>query len=237
MSRRLPSGDSAVGAGRLELMASEATKALLSVATHLRPQFQALGYRKHRLMFRRSVTDGLDHVVDLQPGRSYLYGKFTVNLGVYVREAEVNVEQLPDSARAIYRAGDHPQLTRRLGSLLPEGKDTWWPVDNPDQAASDVAHGLEMFGFPWLARLSDINQVLEALESSPLPNHEYNAPIRLVAMRIRLAQGDHLRAELDFADHVSFEKSQGTLAGHAEYMARIAAAEDFNVSVPLSAPD
>ncbi len=218
-------------------MASEATQALLSVASDLGPVFRDHGYRKHRLTFRRAVSDGIDHVVDLQPGKQHLHGRFTVNLGVYIREAEPKVDQFPDIARAFYAPGKHPQLRQRLGHLLPEGEDMWWPLDQPRLSASEVAHALEAFGFPWLARLGDVDQVLEVLESSPLPDRQYNAPIRLVAMRIRLANGDRVRAELDFADHVAFEMSRGISSGHSEYLARIAAAEHFDVAVPHSASD
>jgi hypothetical protein len=156
-----------------------------------------------------------------------------VNLGVYIREAEPNVEHFPDSTRANYRAGEYPQLSRRLGFLLPEAKDTWWSLDQPlHTTTSAVAHALNAFGFPWLDQLSDLDQVLEILERSALPDPEFNAPIRLVAMRIRLAKGDRQQAELDFADHVAFERERGIPSGHLEYLARIATAENFNVSVP-----
>ncbi len=61
------------------------------------PMLRAAGFRKRRHSFNRTTTGSLTHVVDFQMGsflppsahevppiRFNMYGKFTVNLGVFV---------------------------------------------------------------------------------------------------------------------------------------------------------
>jgi uncharacterized protein DUF4304 len=70
---------------------------------HLNPWFRQAGFRKHGRTYNRTTTDGLTHVIGFQMGsfdppgtthipglRENLYGRFTVNLGVYVPEVARN---------------------------------------------------------------------------------------------------------------------------------------------------
>src|SRR5689334_7124445 len=71
--------------------------------THLDPLLGQAGFRKHGRTYSRITTDGLTHFIGFQMGRfdppgttdipglkENLYGRFTVNLGVYVPEVARN---------------------------------------------------------------------------------------------------------------------------------------------------
>lgn len=73
-----------------------------ALQAHLNPWFRQAGFRKHGRTYNRTTTDGLTHVVGFQMGsfdppgtthipglRENLYGRFAVNLGVYVPEVAV----------------------------------------------------------------------------------------------------------------------------------------------------
>ena len=78
---------------------SEASKAMDEILSALSPCFKERGFRAQRRTFNRVTSDDLTHVVQFQMGRfdppgtnfiagmrENMYGKFSVNVGVYVPE-------------------------------------------------------------------------------------------------------------------------------------------------------
>src|SRR3712207_1951027 len=74
-------------------------KAMSAVVSQLHPVLKRNGFRKRRHTFNREPEDGLVQVVNFQMGahqvgepvevpglRADLYGRFTVNLGVFLRD-------------------------------------------------------------------------------------------------------------------------------------------------------
>ncbi|WP_346384749.1 DUF4304 domain-containing protein, partial [Nocardioides sp.] len=143
------------------------------IVASIAPSMKAEGFRKRRHAFNRRVgDDGFVQMLSFQMGasdppgtveipglRSNLYGRFTVNLGVFVP--------------AIHRGGlterdwysdYHCQLRKRIGELLPEQADVWWRLDHPD-AEADVAAAIRDHGLPWLARFENYAELLDLWSS------------------------------------------------------------------------
>ncbi|MCS5722889.1 DUF4304 domain-containing protein [Herbiconiux sp. CPCC 203407] len=136
------------------------------------PQLKALGFRKRRHSFNRSVGDGITHVLNFQMGssnppgtveipglRPNLQGRFTVNVGVHS----------PSMPRQRYRQLTwineyNCQLRKRLGFLLPEQDDVWWHLDHPD-AGVDAIRAVIDVGVPWLDRFQSSESIWSAFEA------------------------------------------------------------------------
>src|SRR5262249_41248071 len=86
------------------------TPALTAVVKSVAPLLKEAGFKRKRHSFNREVEPGLIHVVRFQAGqfpigdyevpgmpwlRQNLWGKFTVNLGVYVNEVWVATSRQP----------------------------------------------------------------------------------------------------------------------------------------------
>ncbi len=79
---------------------------------------------------------------------------FTVNLLVVSREAwEREIVQRPFIGPKP-SANTHPGVFawwKRLGTLMPDGEDKWWPVragKNTSEVAQEVLEAIEMYGLP-----------------------------------------------------------------------------------------
>lgn len=128
------------------------------------------GFKKKGRTYNRQAGDGLIHVVNFQMGQypigSYVipgvresyYGKFVVNLGVYLPCVAHRERGLVE--KRIYQDYDC-EIRDRLGALAYEGRDVWWSLDNSTQATGDLLIQLmRQFGLPFLARYSDYSAVL-----------------------------------------------------------------------------
>lgn len=152
------------------------------VVADVAPLLKVAGFRKRRHTFNRSPEPGLVQVVNFQmgafeppgPGSEFhrtaresiglagnLYGRFTVNLGVYVAEMV-----LPGSD---HRGGwvNHYdcQLRKRIGELLALRKDVWWSLDDFETAASTALDALQEAGIPWLDGLVSRDAILALYEA------------------------------------------------------------------------
>jgi Domain of unknown function (DUF4304) len=98
-----------------------------SLVSLIRQDLRPLGYRKSKRLFNRLQPDGIIHVIDFQMGANWssLWGKFTVEVGVFVPEAfSILYEKEP------------PKFVRspicvereRIGTLGKSRKDTWWDL-------------------------------------------------------------------------------------------------------------
>jgi hypothetical protein len=149
-------------------MTTKPADAMAAVVTGVAPLLKAAGFRKKRHTFNRSVEPGMVHVVNFQMGsyeppgttdvapfRVSTYGKFTVNLGVYVSEMVIEESLRPKNWVHEYDC----QLRMRLGQLF--GEDVWWPLDDPTEATSLVQTGVGTAGLPWLDRFSSRAELVE----------------------------------------------------------------------------
>ncbi len=133
------------------------------------PLLKSAGFKKRRHTFNRAVKDGLVHLVNFQMGpydpsgrpdvlagiRVNLHGLFTINLGVYVPEMDRG--GTPDSSWV----NDYDcQLSQRIGHLMPEQNDVWWPLDfEPSQ--DQAVDALREAGLPWLDKFTSRQTILD----------------------------------------------------------------------------
>ena len=127
---------------------SELASGLDAIQMRLAPELKARGFRVRGRTFNRQSTDGLIQVVNIQmgsfdpPGTTYrlglrenLYGRFTVNLGVYVPE----VATIHGGGAAKDWVREYNCCIRaRLGELGAEEADLWWSIARPDEVVGDL---------------------------------------------------------------------------------------------------
>ena len=119
-----------------------------------------LGFKKKGRSFNRQTEQGIYQVINLQSGRhefgdkhvipglrEHYYGKFTLNLGVMVKELyEMDIH---NKARDFYHE-HHCQIRVRL-SHLTNGQDFWWTISpNTKEIVNEIIEGLNEKGLPWL---------------------------------------------------------------------------------------
>jgi hypothetical protein len=144
-----------------------------AVVDLLAPVLKHAGFRKQRHTFNREAAPGLIHVVNFQMGpyevgdhpeipgfRDNLYGKFTVNLGVFVREVHDHMSKVPAPK---FVSEPDCEIRRRIGGLMPGARECWWSLDHDASAlAEDVAAPLEHAGLPFLDRFASREAILQA---------------------------------------------------------------------------
>jgi hypothetical protein len=186
-----------------------------TVVATIAPELKEAGFRKRRHAFNRPLDDGMTHVVDFQmarfhppgtpelpPFRLNLYGRFTVNLGVYVPEMLVDQRLAPKGW--VHEATC--QLRKRLGHLLPSGQDTSWSLDSPAEAAGAVGSAISSVGLPWLDELASRDSVVEAYRNRG-GDALGMAPRAPLEIGMLVAEGDRARAEAILRDYLSSDLS------------------------------
>lgn len=189
--------------------------------TALKPR----GFRKKGRTFNRVTDDGLTQVINLQMGsydppgtvhvpglRENLYGRFTVNLGVYVPE----VARMHGGGEAKGVVQEYQCCVReRLGSLA-EKRDVWWLVDAPATVIPDVLARLERDGLPFLERFRSRDSILRELED---PRNETVAvPHRIVRAIILVERGATAAAR----DLLAVQALETGNPGHPAYVRSLA---------------
>jgi hypothetical protein len=151
-------------------------RTMKQVVSELHPLLKEHGFRKQRHTFNRECEPGLVQVVSFQMGpydppgtveipglRDNLYGRFTVNLGVFVEQLHGYFSYVP---RAKFIAEPDCEIRRRLGELMPVSGDCWWRLDaDPIAVATDVRRALEDHGLPFLDSLKSRELIISAWDS------------------------------------------------------------------------
>jgi hypothetical protein len=110
------------------------------------------GYKKAARTFHR-IEEKCIKVVNVQASQGNIgsEGKFTINLGVYLPLIESWLERIKPSTGL---PKEYECTTRsRIGSLMPDQQDFWWPVNpqtNLAGLALEVRKAWETYGKPWL---------------------------------------------------------------------------------------
>jgi Domain of unknown function (DUF4304) len=144
-----------------------------AVATALRPFFKERGFRAEKRTFNRRTSDGLTHVLQFQMGRfdppgtnfipvlrENMYGKFTVNVGVYV--PEVFNLMFGCEKRSFIQEVDCC-VRRRLGELGPHHQDLWWPAGADARIVDDLRVRCERDVLPFFAKFETRDATLKEL--------------------------------------------------------------------------
>jgi hypothetical protein len=178
---------------------SELAETLDRVKAKLRAFLKGQDFRVRGRAFNRETSDGLTQVEHIQmgsfdpPGTTYipglrenLYGKFTINLGVYVPEvAEYQggrvVAPFIQEARCCVRA--------RLGTLGPESADVWWAIRRDEGVTDELELRLKRDGLPFLNRFETRDAILEELRGLTAPPFGASSPPRIVCAIILAGKG------------------------------------------------
>lgn len=180
--------------------------AMDAIVSTVHPALKAAGYRKRGRGFNREPTDGVVHVIHFQMGtpnlaqtaapgisRVDVVGRFTVNLGVYLRRIEP-FDDAPPPTDFVNEYNCH--LRRRLGYLIQAPQDRWWPLDDPDRIGALMQELLAGPARSWLRRHESWGGVLAQLEQAGYGSRTVSGnPDRLLATRMRLADGDRAGAQ------------------------------------------
>lgn len=123
------------------------------------------GYRKRRRTFNRNLDNGLVHVINFQMGsyppanfveipniRPNLYGRFTVNLGVFVPEIH-RIERSKEVPDFIHEYDC--EIRARLGHLITPSVDIWWSLEHHhDILCKEMLQLIDDHALPYLSRFS-----------------------------------------------------------------------------------
>jgi hypothetical protein len=148
-------------------------QAMKQVVRELHPLLKKSGFRKQRHTFNRECEAGLIQVVNFQMGpyevgdpveipglRENLYGKFAVNLGIFIEELH---GYFSTESRPRFVGEHHCEIRRRLGEMLPGEGELWWRLDaDPLAVAADVHRALEEYGLPFLDGLTSRDLIIQA---------------------------------------------------------------------------
>lgn len=206
--------------------------ALDTVQATLASLLKPVGFSRHGRSFNRRAEDGLVQVVNLETGRPALgtvpplpadlghlardlSGRFTVNLGIHVREIWDNDNPVPPGAVI---QDQHCQIRTRLAELyrLP---DAWWSLDRPTHPlALDIGRRMSAMGLPFLDRFGTRAAIIRGWVA-------FNDEELLLSSRARVDVALLLaaRGEPDGAIRLLAEQAKATpLRGHADYVRALA---------------
>jgi Domain of unknown function (DUF4304) len=181
---------------------SEPARNLDAILLDLKPFLKECEFRIRARAFNRTTIDGLTQVVQFQMGsfqppgtqeipglRPDLYGRFTVNLGVYVPEvARYGVGEagafVPEYACCI---------RTRLGHIGGERRDMWWEARADQRIVAEMRDRLKHDGFPFLERFGTRDQLLAECRTADyrLPFHP---GLRIPCAIIQAERGAHAEA-------------------------------------------
>jgi len=183
-----------------------------------------LGFKKKGRTFNRQTENGISQVINIQSGRyefgdkyvipgfrENFYGKFTVNLGVMVREIyELESHNKP---KDIYQDYDC-QIRERLPHLTIK-QDHWWTIsDDNNKTAKEVIDGLSSHGLDWLDNFENRDKICKNLGTS-----EGGSPRAKLDVAIIELYRDRTKAEKLFQDYYDNIEIKN---GHKEYVKGLA---------------
>jgi uncharacterized protein DUF4304 len=180
-----------------------------AIVASVAPALKTAGFRKRRHAFNREVGP-LTHVVSFQMGafdpsaagagvpfRPNLYGRFTVNLGVFA------LELLRTAPRAGDWVNDYDcQFRMRIGHLLSPAADTWWALDDPDVPRT-VELAIEQLGLPWLDRLGSCDAIIAAFLAGERASIGTSPAAAVDVAQLLLAGGRRAEAEAVARDYLA----------------------------------
>jgi hypothetical protein len=216
------------------MVKSELVAGMDELQQRLTPRLRQFGFSKHGRTHNRTTSDGLTQVVGFQmgsfdpPGTTYipglrenLYGRFAVNLGIYV----------PEVAR--HHGGGEPKkiirdynccIRSRLGRSAKG--EPWWAISYYDTVADEIGRLLEIEAFPLFRRFECRDQILAEF-SYVADNNDLIAVPRIVCALILFERGERGAAQrllaLQARDHTRNP-------GHPAYVADLARRLGIDIS-------
>jgi hypothetical protein len=183
---------------------SKIAQAMDEVQASVRPFLKEMGYRARARAFNRTTSDGITQVIEFQlgrfdpPGTHYVgfrqnfYGKFTVNVGLFVPELH---DYIWNGDRKLTFIHEYDcWISERLGCLGPERQDIWWELDSVAQQAADVFHRIERDALPFLSKFETRDAILNLWMKDGLAETDSDF-VRFTHSRQMLACGIILAAQ------------------------------------------
>lgn len=206
---------------------SELVQTLDIVQARLSPILKERKYKSKGRNFNCATSDGLTHVVHVQmggfdpPNATYvtgltrnLYGKFTINCGVFVPEVAEQSDSRPSSS---FIPEHNCCLRARLGRLGPERVDLWWNITVDGEIADEIARRLERDAFPFLARFESRDAILAELR--PVADPFYvGTPPRIICAIILASRGQRAEAR----ELLALQVVETRNPGHPAYVRKLA---------------
>lgn len=138
---------------------SEYAKNLNYIQAEVYKNLSLSGYNKQGRTFNRPLDSGLIHVIDFQMGRRYLYGKFTINLGVCIPEI---YKIIWDKDQPKFVDHGDCEINKRIGELLSPPEDLWWDLNkNPKKLSKKVLGLVEKRGLPFLNQFISHDDIIQ----------------------------------------------------------------------------
>jgi hypothetical protein len=148
------------------------------------------------------------------PFRMDMYGKFTINLGVYM-PALARQLLLPMPKGWINQYDCH--LRQRIGMLFADPADTWWSLADADLAAEVAREAVSHFALPWLESVSTVDDIHRRYltHGGHAVGLGVGAPLQIALLYID-------RGEIDVAEHILRDFLAGDLTvPHRRHVAEL----------------
>lgn len=204
---------------------SDLAKNLDKIQRQLRPLLKQQGFRERGRSFNRTTADGLTHVLAIwmanfdPPGtkhipglRSDYYGKFTIDIGVFVPEVHKWTKSY--SPREFIR---EPEccMRRRLGTLKTDFTDVWWDIRTDAAFIDDLQRRLRDTAFPFYERAENRDSILQQCVDSDYERLGFETPPRIVCAIILFERGERDAARSLLRQHI---QNSDDHPGHVEYV-------------------
>jgi hypothetical protein len=154
------------------------------------------------------------------PGlRPNLYGKFTVNLGVFVREV---YEATQRGAAPTFVHEYSCEFRVRLGELSSPPSDAWWSLsDQTQEAAVALADDLRLRAEPWFSRYATRDAIVRAQGGAERwPGWPARAPVSPAVMLVH--RGEKARARDLLRDYLAEEGPNPRNPKHRDWVFELA---------------
>lgn len=183
-----------------------------------------LGFKKRGRAFNRQTENGVWQVINFQSGQSPVgenyvipgiresfYGKFTVNMGVIIKELyEI---QMKGKEKAFYQDYDC-QIRTRLSHLISED-DYWWDITNENEIISDqIIEGLNDKGISWLDMFETREKICANWGNIKGSSNTSKLDVALIIFQTDKKKGGQLIQE--YYNNIESHK------GHKEYVKELA---------------
>jgi Domain of unknown function (DUF4304) len=184
---------------------SEYTTKLDLVQTEVVRFLKPLGFKKKGRTFNRESEKGIWQVINIQSGqfplgdnyvvpgsRENLYGKFTVNLGVFVQE----LYDIRFPSRPIKTIHEYDCHFRTRLSSISKGYDLWWDFRiGADEVAKEIIDLLNQKGIPWLDFLGTREKICENWNKVEGRSPRAQLDVALIHLQTDREQGERLFRE------------------------------------------
>lgn len=214
---------------------SELVRALDQIQAGLGKVLKAQKYKPKGRAFNFLTPDGLTNVINIQmgsfdpPGTKYiggltrnLYGKFTINCGVFVPEISefTNIKPPPSFIPEHFCC-----LRARLGKLGPEVADLWWDITDDSQIIDQLTMRIERDALPFFARFQSRDAILAELRKENKASY-VGTPPRIICAIILARRGKKEEARELLASQALETRNPG----HPTYVRNLANRLEISLS-------